>query len=107
MTTEENHTETLQGDRNEGEVLATVYNFNRFKIRQFIYQEITILEVIGEFDPTMGKKLERQAAQIRNNLGLDLSGVVGLQSNIISSLQRIHKKLHSRNKCFLLCNEAE
>ena len=109
MNTEENRKDTaeLEPVLSDDNVRATVYRFDRFTIRKFRYQEITILEVSGEYSPVLGKKLERQAGPIRNNLGLDLSGVNNLQPNILSSLQRIHKRIRARNNGFLLCNPPD
>lgn len=110
MSTNEITTDTAQIGHVESSgdnVLATVYSFDRVTIRQFLYQEITILEVSGSYSPTLGKLLERQVAKAKNNLGLDLSGVSGLQSGILSTLQRIHKKLRARGSAFLLCNPPD
>ncbi len=110
MTVDPTSNDTAQLDQfgsSEDDVLATVFSFEQCQIRKFLHQDVTILEVTGHYSPTLGKKLERLAARVKNNLGLDLSGLSGLQSGILSSIQRIHKRLKARKQTFLLCNPPE
>lgn len=86
---------------------ATVYNFDRFTIREFLHREITILEISGAYSHALNKKLLRQAAKVRNNLGLDLAGLADLQPGLLSTLQQIQKRVRARRKSFLLCNPPD
>ncbi|MBI4584261.1 MAG: SpoIIE family protein phosphatase [Planctomycetes bacterium] len=107
MTTKPLNPEISSTEAGDDQIRTTVFEYDSFTIKKSMHRNITILEAAGSFTPQLGKELERQAGQVRNNLGLDLSGVIGIQPTILSSLQYIHKKITSRSKCFLLCNPPD